>query len=31
MAMPPRAGNPELSDEDLRAALRYMREHFGNR
>jgi len=31
MAMPPRAGNPELSDEDLRAALRYMRERFGTR
>ena len=31
MAMPPRAGNPELSDEDLRAALRYMRERFGKR
>lgn len=31
MAMPPRAGNPGLSDEDLRAALRYMRERFGTR
>ncbi len=31
MAMPPRAGNPDLSDEDLMAAIRYMRERFGNR
>lgn len=31
MAMPPRAGNPDLSDEDLRSALRYMRERFGKR
>ncbi|MBX3646331.1 MAG: c-type cytochrome [Rhodocyclaceae bacterium] len=31
MAMPPRAGNPELSDADLKAALRYMREKFGRR
>lgn len=31
MAMPPRGGNPELSDEELRAALRYMRERFGKR
>ncbi len=31
MAMPPRAGNPSLSDEDLKAAIRYMRERFGGR
>lgn len=29
MAMPQRAGNPDLSDEDLKAAIRYMRERFG--
>jgi len=31
MAMPPRGGNPELGDEDLKAAIRYMRERFGSR
>ena len=31
MAMPPRAGNPDLSDEELIAAIRFMRERFGKR
>jgi cytochrome c5 len=29
MAMPPRGGNPSLSDDDLRAALAYIRANFG--
>lgn len=28
LAMPPRGGDPALTDEDLQAALRYMRESF---
>lgn len=28
VSMPPRAGNPELSDEELMMALRYMRQRF---
>lgn len=31
MAMPPRGGNPELGDEDLKAAIRHMRQRFGRR
>ncbi len=31
LPMPPRAGNPDLSDEELMAAIRYMRERFGKR
>lgn len=31
MAMPPRGGNPALTDEDLRAVLRYLRGEFMRR
>ena len=30
MAMPPRGGNPNLSDEDLKTVLAYIRETFGH-
>lgn len=31
LTMPPRGGDPSLSDEDIDAVIRYMRETFGNR
>ncbi|MBD3610097.1 MAG: cytochrome c [Gammaproteobacteria bacterium] len=31
MAMPPKGGNPGLSNEDIEAVIRYMREAFGRR
>lgn len=31
MAMPPRGGNPGLSDKDIRAVVHYMRQEFGFR
>ena len=30
MAMPPRGGNPSLSDDDIKAVLAYIREQFGH-
>lgn len=31
LTMPPKGGDPSLSDEDIDAVIRYMRETFGNR
>lgn len=31
LSMPPKGGDPSLSEEDIDAVIRYMREAFGNR
>ena len=31
MAMPPKGGNPSLSDDDIRAVIAYLRETFGSK
>ncbi len=31
MAMPPKGGNPSLTDQDFRDVLAYLRQHFGHK